>query len=84
VIAIGHHPVTTLFDLIAIRLGGNESARRYQPHLSPEPGEWRLQRGLNPSKICLMSHNADVVQGTPHIATPRLADSRSLATLKSP
>jgi len=83
-IAIGHHPVATWFHLIAICLGGNESARRYQPHFSPEPSAWRLERGLNPSKTCLMSHNVDVVLGTPHIATPRLADSRSLATLKSP
>jgi hypothetical protein len=83
-IATGHHPVATWFDLIAIRFGGNESARRYQPHFFPEPSAWRVERGLNPSKTCLMSHNVDVVLGTPHIATPRLSRSRSLATLKSP
>jgi hypothetical protein len=83
-IAIGHNPVAAWFDLIAIRFGGNESARRYQSYLPPKPSAWRLERGLNPSKTCLMSHNVDVVLGTPHIATARLADSRSLATLKSP
>jgi hypothetical protein len=84
VIAIGHHPVATWFDLIAIRLGGNESARRHQPHFSPMPSAWRLERGLSPAKTCLMSHNADVVLRAPYPATPRFTGSRSLATLKSP
>jgi hypothetical protein len=83
-IAIGHNPVATWFDLIAIRLGGNESARQHQPHFSPKSSAWRLERGLNPPKTCLKSHNADVVLGAPHVATPRFTGSRSLATLKSP
>ena len=81
-IAISHHPAATRF--IAIRLGGNESARRYQAHLPSKPRARSLERSLTPSKTCLRSHNVDVVLGTPHIATPRLAASRSLATLKSP
>jgi len=83
-IAIGHHPVTTWFDLIAIRLGGNESARRHQSYFPPKPNARRLERGLNPSKTCLMSHNVDVALNTPHVATPRFTGSRFAATLKSP
>jgi hypothetical protein len=83
-IAIGHNPVATWFDPIAIRLGGNESARRHQPHFSPVPSAWRLERGLNPSKTCLIGHNADVLHGAPHVATPHLTGSRPIATLESP
>ena len=83
-IAVGHHPVATWFDLIAIRLGGNESARRHQPHFSLKSSAGRLERGLNPSITCLISHNADVALGAPLVATPRFTGSRSLTTLKSP
>jgi hypothetical protein len=83
-IAIGHNPVASWFDLIAIRLGGNESARRHQSYFSPKPSARRLERGLNPSKTCLMSHNVDVALGTPHATTPCFTGSRLLATLKSP
>lgn len=79
-IAIGHHPVATWFHLIAIRLGGNESARRHQPHFCSKPSAWRLERGLNPPRTSLRSHNADVALGAP----PRFTGSRSLTTLKSP
>jgi hypothetical protein len=82
-IAIGHNPVATRFNLIAIRLGGNESARRHQPHFSPKPSAWRSQRGLNPSKTCLMSHNADVVLGAPLLTTLRLHPFR-LRQLEGP
>jgi len=83
-IAIGHHPVANWFQLIAIRLGGNESARRHQSHLPPKPSARSLERSLTPSKTCLMSHNADVALGAPHLATPCSTGSRSLTTLKSP
>ena len=83
-IAISHRPVPTWFDFIAIRFGGNESARRHQSHLPPKSGAWRLERSLTPSKTCLMSHYADVALGAPYLATPRFTGSRSLATLKSP
>jgi hypothetical protein len=83
-IAIGHHPVATWFHLIAIRLGGNESVRLHQPHFSRKPSAGRLERGLNPSKTCLMSHNADVALGAPYLATLCSTGSHSLATLKSP
>ncbi|MEH2470738.1 hypothetical protein V1281_000019 [Nitrobacteraceae bacterium AZCC 2161] len=79
-IAIDLHPAATWFHLIAIRLGGNESARRHQSHLSTKPSAQRLERSLTPSKTCLRSHNADVVLGAP----PRFTGSRSLTTLKSP
>src|ERR1035437_10706922 len=82
--AIAHHPATTWFDLIAIRRGGNESARRHQSHFPPKPSARRLERGLNPSKTCLMSHNVDVALNTPHVATPRFTGSRLFATLQSP
>jgi hypothetical protein len=83
-IAIGHHPAATWFGLIAIRLGGNESARRHQSHFPPKPNARRLERSLTPSKTSLRSHNADVVLGAPLLATPRFTGSRSLTTLKSP
>lgn len=83
-IAIGHHPAAIWFDLIAIRLGGNESARRHQPYFFPKLSARSLERSLTPSKTCLMNHNADVALGAPYLATPGSAGSRLLATLKSP
>ena len=83
-IAIGHHPVATWLHLIAIRLGGNESARQHQSYLPPKSGACRLERSLTPSKTCLISHNADVALGAPYLATPCSTGSRSLATPKCP
>ena len=83
-IAIGHSPVATWYDPFAIRLGGTESARRHQPHFARMPSVWRLERGLNPSKTCLNGHNADVLLGAPHVATPCFTGSRPIATLESP
>jgi hypothetical protein len=83
-IAIGHHPVVTWFHLIAIRLGGNEGARRHQSHLPSKPSAGSLERSLITSKTCLMNHNADVALGAPLLATPCSTGWRSLAMLKSP
>ncbi|MGO9007063.1 MAG: hypothetical protein ACLQB4_15070 [Beijerinckiaceae bacterium] len=81
---IGHHPVTALFDRVSVRLCENEKARQHRRDPSPPPCAGRLERGLSPSKIRSMGHNANPLLGEPPIAAPSVPGSRSIAPAKSP